>query len=1391
MAETALEDAKPTKPSGDDEPPVATLCASMSISHTEKKDDEIVLDDEIDRTYEPSEKEIVDYADWLGMDAVRDKDLMWIAIRGLQTPLPKAWKACENGDGEIFYYNSQTGQSTWDHPCDEKLRKFYAQELKKLGRPPPPLNLKPPPPAQPLIPALPKSNKEKTGRKGKVPPAIPTAPPASAGSSSSSSGSASNKGAAPEGGSSAADAAGASAGHQGPPAAKPVVTLAGSPLSLGSDSLGGLLGSLPPLTLPPQTASGLGLGSLPKTAAAGGESAGRGGGSFDDLFNMPLTLEVTPKVDTNAENDTPKSTSAGGSSSSSSSSGSEATKAGAEASTAAPVLGGEAASSSQTPSSDPRSESVAAKRSDKESSARDDKDQEKSPSGSESSFKLSCSTKCYDRSLAYQSSTKADAGRAEPGLQDEGDEPPRSTGDAERRKDREEDKGEAHSTISSDASRQEEVELLKRELAAVKEARDRSSELLHACEAERDHLKKTSKQLTEEAAEARRMRHLEEQKRREASEENGKLRSRLCDLDVEKQQRAVLDDQLKALRAEQQKHADVVASMRAEAEVVTSKGKADASEPPPKAGHPTADKPSPECKNPCSPPLPPMSSYNVASRSPQSAQREKATKRRSGIPPPLELESPSPPTPQLVSILGAELRPAASQTADISLWSALGMSPPERGAPPERPHDGQDDSLELSWSALLDLSGVEHEADDTGCSGFIEELSRELEPAPQQPLQTKIQLGSAAPETSSKSPTAASKGCLASCDDRKASNLGPFLCSPPPATSSPHGTEASSSATVLPPTTCCECQERKMDAIVSLEAQSPIPPFEFDKPVSPNFASFADAAETLKRERISSPPPPPPPPPPANVSNANTQEDFNGESTRKLVVQEIRKLLHEQKAEEQACPDAPEVRRAAASCRPAGVSHSRLIDAEDEHHMRWVAELARLREEVHSYALRLHDARELLQKEQAQHTDTRSSCREAQREAVSAKGTLLQQSVEFERIQAENSRLSAEIAQRDVDLHNARLQLQARDAEIGQLKAQRRSQSQTNEAALQRQRFELVEKEQVLKDRERYLDEREEIIADVEVKMSRQRRELAAEKRRSELQEFRTAWSDPLDDRDREGDRPSASRGRGDSVASGLRRSCSSSRARQDEVASALRRASSADVRGMSHQKMRRPDSMGVRGAWPSSAEKGAHSSESSVMEAGKDSGNESFSAPATKVASHGGLRSQTVKEVAEVLKARRRELRSEQADLQEDRRRWREDVHEARKRGHDSERDRRLNATRHELDERAASLNKLMAEHLALEQTLLAGCPERRLSKEPAEDGLGGQLPRKEVLESRHPRPCADGSGAESQNLAATMPRTASCSNCSCSNKRPGDAAPQQVGTSGGGKHWAPAAGA
>ena len=88
-----------------------------------------VLDQDDERV--PSEEEILEYAEYLGIDVEKEKDLLWIAREGVVAPVPGPWKACtENGD-DVFYFNFETGESIWDHPSDEQYRQLLQEKRKE------------------------------------------------------------------------------------------------------------------------------------------------------------------------------------------------------------------------------------------------------------------------------------------------------------------------------------------------------------------------------------------------------------------------------------------------------------------------------------------------------------------------------------------------------------------------------------------------------------------------------------------------------------------------------------------------------------------------------------------------------------------------------------------------------------------------------------------------------------------------------------------------------------------------------------------------------------------------------------------------------------------------------------------------------------------------------------------------------------------------------------------------------------------------------------------------------------------------------------------------------------------------------------------------------------
>ncbi|KAF8571643.1 hypothetical protein P879_05517 [Paragonimus westermani] len=93
---------------------------------------QLVLEELHDPSYLPTENEVLDYARVLGIDPSNEPHLLHFAREGLTAPLPTDWKPCQDLNGDIYYFNFSTGQSVWDHPCDEYYREVVKKERNKL-----------------------------------------------------------------------------------------------------------------------------------------------------------------------------------------------------------------------------------------------------------------------------------------------------------------------------------------------------------------------------------------------------------------------------------------------------------------------------------------------------------------------------------------------------------------------------------------------------------------------------------------------------------------------------------------------------------------------------------------------------------------------------------------------------------------------------------------------------------------------------------------------------------------------------------------------------------------------------------------------------------------------------------------------------------------------------------------------------------------------------------------------------------------------------------------------------------------------------------------------------------------------------------------------------------
>ena len=95
--------------------------------------EQLVLEEDYDENYKPTEEEIIEYAQIIGIEPFKESHLMWIAKEGIVAPLPEHWKPCQDTNGDLYYFNFALGTSIWDHPCDEFYRQMVIEERMKYN----------------------------------------------------------------------------------------------------------------------------------------------------------------------------------------------------------------------------------------------------------------------------------------------------------------------------------------------------------------------------------------------------------------------------------------------------------------------------------------------------------------------------------------------------------------------------------------------------------------------------------------------------------------------------------------------------------------------------------------------------------------------------------------------------------------------------------------------------------------------------------------------------------------------------------------------------------------------------------------------------------------------------------------------------------------------------------------------------------------------------------------------------------------------------------------------------------------------------------------------------------------------------------------------------------
>eukprot|EP00741_Cyanophora_paradoxa_P002638 tig00000615_g2560.t1 len=74
------------------------------------------------------EEAVREFAVGLGIDPDEDSDLMWIVEEAFQAPLPGGWTEHVSENDLVYFFNSETGESTWEHPLDRHYRALLGEK---------------------------------------------------------------------------------------------------------------------------------------------------------------------------------------------------------------------------------------------------------------------------------------------------------------------------------------------------------------------------------------------------------------------------------------------------------------------------------------------------------------------------------------------------------------------------------------------------------------------------------------------------------------------------------------------------------------------------------------------------------------------------------------------------------------------------------------------------------------------------------------------------------------------------------------------------------------------------------------------------------------------------------------------------------------------------------------------------------------------------------------------------------------------------------------------------------------------------------------------------------------------------------------------------------------
>ena len=79
------------------------------------------------------EEKLQEYAEYLGIDPETEEDILWIARRCMNAPLPKGWKEFTDDQGQSYFHHEAKQETSWDHPLDSHFKQLVKDTRERMA----------------------------------------------------------------------------------------------------------------------------------------------------------------------------------------------------------------------------------------------------------------------------------------------------------------------------------------------------------------------------------------------------------------------------------------------------------------------------------------------------------------------------------------------------------------------------------------------------------------------------------------------------------------------------------------------------------------------------------------------------------------------------------------------------------------------------------------------------------------------------------------------------------------------------------------------------------------------------------------------------------------------------------------------------------------------------------------------------------------------------------------------------------------------------------------------------------------------------------------------------------------------------------------------------------